>query len=157
MAATNPSHQWLGYCHDVALRLMNKKAASGNGGRFFVHQSQSDIMTIAQPLMAGIRGRHFSKSRPGRKNGLVAGAGGVTVAAPMKRFQVILFGALLIATGVMLWIQHHSQDKMRAEIAALSEQNNSLVAANENLSNLVAQANGSQAMSKNQFLSLIHI
>ena len=91
------------------------------------------------------------------KNGLVAGAGGVTVAAPMKRPQVILFAALLIATGVMLWIQRHSQDKMRAEIAALSEQNNSLVAANENLSNLVAQANGSQAMSKNQFNELLKL
>ena len=96
-------------------------------------------------------------SRAPGKNGLAAGAGGVTVEPIMKRPKVILFTALLIATGVMLWIQHHSQEKMRAEIAALLEQNNSLVTANENLSNLVAQVNGSQAMSKKQLNELLKL
>jgi myosin heavy subunit len=75
----------------------------------------------------------------------------------MKRLQAGLFAALLIAAAVMFWIQNQSQEKLRAEIASLTEQNNSLNAANENLSNRVAQANSSQAMSKEQFSELLKL
>ena len=66
----------------------------------------------------------------------------------MKHPATTLLAVLLIAAGTFIWIQHQSQEKLRAEINSLTDANNQLVAGTENLSNLLAQAGSSQGASR---------
>ena len=75
----------------------------------------------------------------------------------MKRLLAGLSAALLVAATVIVWIQYQSQEKLRAEINSLTEQNNQLKSDAENLSNQIAQAKSSQAMSKEQFNELLKL
>lgn len=75
----------------------------------------------------------------------------------MKRLRLCLLAALLIAAAVFLWIQHQSQEKLRAEINSLTDENNQLKAGTENLSNLLAQANSSQGAGKEQLSELLKL
>ncbi len=75
----------------------------------------------------------------------------------MKHLQAALFVVLLIAAAVIVWVEHQSQEKLRAEISALTDQNTQLNAGVENLSNQVVQANSSSAMGKGQFSELLKL
>ena len=75
----------------------------------------------------------------------------------MKHLQAGLIAVLLVAGAAMYWFQHQSQEKLRADNAALTAQNAALQSGSENLSNLLAQANSSQAVSKDQFNELLKL
>ena len=75
----------------------------------------------------------------------------------MKALKMIAVLLVVAAVAVMFWMQNQSQEKLRAEIAALTEQNNSLNTTSQNLSNLVAQANRSAAMSQEQSSELLKL
>ncbi|MBW8863834.1 MAG: hypothetical protein JF609_02725 [Verrucomicrobia bacterium] len=75
----------------------------------------------------------------------------------MKRPMTALLAVLLIAAGAFIWIQHQSQEKLRADINSLTDDNNQLKAGTENLSNLLAQANSSQGASQEQLSELLKL
>jgi len=75
----------------------------------------------------------------------------------MKSLQTWLIVALIIAGAVMYWIQHQASEKLRADIAALTGQNDSLKAGAENLANQLAQAANSQAVGKEQLNELLKL
>ena len=75
----------------------------------------------------------------------------------MKSLQTALIAALVIAGAVMYWIQHRSSEKLRADIAALSAQNDSLKADTDNLATQLVQATNSQLMSKEQLSELLKL
>ncbi|HSY17431.1 MAG TPA: hypothetical protein VK815_03815 [Candidatus Acidoferrales bacterium] len=75
----------------------------------------------------------------------------------MKSLPTTLIAALVIAGVVMYWIQHQSSEKLRADIAALTDQNDSLKADTDNLSRQLAQATNSQAAGKEQLAELLKL
>jgi ATP phosphoribosyltransferase regulatory subunit HisZ len=75
----------------------------------------------------------------------------------MKTLQTALIAALVIAGAVMYWIQHQASEKLRANIATLTDQNTSLKADAENLANQLAQATNSQAIGKEQLSELLKL
>jgi len=75
----------------------------------------------------------------------------------MKNLTAAIIGVLLIALGVMYWIQHQSMERLRADIATLAQQNDSLKADAENLSQQLMQTTNSQAAAKAQLSELLKL
>jgi hypothetical protein len=75
----------------------------------------------------------------------------------MNALKMVIVLLVVAAVAVMFWMQNQSQEKLRAEIAALTEQNNSFSATSQNLSNLVAQASRSSAMSQAEASELLKL
>ena len=79
----------------------------------------------------------------------------------MTKLKAGIVSAIVVAgVSTSLLIQHQAQIKLREENQSLRlqvDQLNQLIAENERLSNLVARANISQSLSKNQFSELLRL
>jgi len=79
----------------------------------------------------------------------------------MKRLNLGIIGAVLItAVAVPCWIRNHAEASSRLQDEWLRQQADSIAqlsAENERLSNVVAQAKGSQSLSENELMELLRL